>query len=187
MQVYRELRTQHFQSLDAAPYQPIKNLEDEITKQVPSGDAGKIKDAIRDIYIKAMPERAANLSSTVFAVASLVRRLQKCVVPSLHPACVTHLTCHAWSTAPLNDALNDLRRGSTDEEKRLGEEMSKRMVETMTAQPESNKIITALSNLSYTTMLGLSPSFLVLNLSQPWTVSALFSLHDTDSLLREKS
>ena len=173
MEVYRELRTKHFRQLDAAPYSFIKKLEDEITKQVPATDANKIKDAVRDIYIKAMPERAALKSQLNRIRGSVtgakVAEMRRAVIASgLRNS--FNLSRMEHGTA-LNDALSDLRNGSTDEEKILGEEMAKRIVETMTARPEGSKLVTALSNLSYTTMLGLSPSFLVLNLSQPWTVS----------------
>lgn len=174
MEVRRELRIQHFRQLDSAPYGFIKNLEDAISKQVPSADAEKVKAAVRDIYIRAMPERAA--------LKSQIRRIKGSVsgakVAEMRRAIVSSGLRNSFNLsrmehgAALNEALNNLRSGETDAEKRLGEEMAKRMVGNMTITPGSSKIVTAMSNLSYVTMLGLSPSFLVMNLSQPWTVSA---------------
>lgn len=170
MQVERKLREAHFRSLDSAPYGFMKNLEAEIAANLPEKDAAAIKQAVRDMYIRQMPEKAAMKQQLRrLNVRGVKQGEMRRAVISAGLRASFNISRMEFSD-PMNDALGELRRGSTDEEKLLGEEMARRMADTLVAGNQS-KIINGMSNLSYVTMLGLSPSFLMLNMTQPWTVS----------------
>lgn len=170
MKVERKMREAHFASLDSAPYSFMQKLESEIAANMPEKDAAAIKQAVRDMYIKQMPEKAAMKQQLRrLNVRGAKRGEMRRAIVSAGLRASFNISRMEYSV-PMNDALGELRRGSTDTEKLLGEEMSKRMLDTM-QQANQSKLINAMSNLSYLTMLGLSPSFLVLNMTQPWTVS----------------
>jgi hypothetical protein len=171
MQVERKLREAHFRELDSAPYGFMKKLEEEIAANLPTKDSSAIKQAVRDLYIRQMPEQAA--------LKQQLKRLNVAGVKAgeMRRAVISAGLRNSFNISRMsygseyNAALDELRHGDTDEAKLLGEEMAKRTMQLM-APSSQNSIINGLSNISYVVNLGLSPSFLALNLLQPWTVSA---------------
>lgn len=170
LEINRSLRESYFRSMDAAPYGFMQKLEAAIKENLPAKDASAIESAVRQLYVQSMPERSA--------LKAQLRRLNTAGVKEgeMRRALVAAGLRNSFNISRLeygtqmNDALGALRRGKTDEQKLVGAELAKRVLANM-EQAESNRLIDDLSNLSYVTFLGLSPSFLVLNATQPWTVS----------------
>jgi hypothetical protein len=170
MQVGRRLREAHFRELDSAPYGFMKKLQDEIAANLPDKDSAAIRQAVRDLYIRQMPERAALKQQLKRLTVRGVKQgeMRRAIIAS--GLRNSFNISRMMYISPLNKALATLRSGESDTEKLLGEEMAKRMVDSLTP-PVQSKVLNALSNVSYITMLGLSPSFVALNMTQPWVVS----------------
>lgn len=171
MRVYSQRREDHFQSLDAASPAFMKKLESALSANLPDKDAAAIRAAVRDLYIQSMPERSA--------LKSQLRRLNVRGVKAaeMRRAFAAAAMRNSWHLSRLEygpamqEELNNLRTGESDEQKVVGGELAKRLVASF-QQDEPNLLLERLSNLSYLTYLGMSPSFFVLNAAQPWVVSA---------------
>lgn len=170
MEVRRELREQHFAQLDSVSPAFMNKLEETLRAGLPDKDAADIRAAVRDLYIQSMPERSAlkaQLNRMNVRGAKAVEMRRAFAASTMRNA--WHLSRLQFNL-PMHQALTELRSGASDKEKLVGAEMAKRFVQSMTFT-EDNPLVTALSQLGYFSYLGLSPSFLVLNMAQPWVIS----------------
>lgn len=170
MEVYSDLRTQHFARLDSVSPAFMNKLEETLRAGLPDKDASTIRAAVRDLYIQSMPERSA-------LKAQLSRmNVRGAKVEEVRRAFAASAMRNAWHLSRLkynlqmHESLTTLREGASKDSKLLGAEMGKRFVHAMTYD-EPNMFAVQLAGLGYFSYLGLSPSFLLLNMSQPWVVS----------------
>ncbi len=171
MTVYDQRREDHFQSMDSVAPAFMQKLENALSANLPDKDASAIRAAVRDLYIMSMPERSA--------LKSQLRRLNVRGVKAaeMRRSFAAAAMRNSWHLSRLEygqqmqEQLLALRTGETDEQKVVGSELAKRLV-TAFQQDEANLLAERLSNLSYLSYLGMSPSFFILNAAQPWVVSA---------------
>lgn len=170
MSVYAERRQDHFAKMDSVSPAFMKKLETALASNLPDKDATAIRAAVRDLYIQSMPERSA--------LKSQLRRLSVKGVKAgeMRRAFAAASMRGAWHLSRLEfgvamqNQLVELRTGDSDDQRVVGGELAKRLV-TAFQQDEGNLLVDRLSNLSYLTYLGLSPSFFVMNAAQPWVIS----------------
>jgi hypothetical protein len=170
-EVYRELREQHFARLDGIAPSYLRKIEEGLSAGLPTKDANEVRSALRDIYIQSMPERSA-------LKAQLERaNIAGAKVGEMRRAFASSTLRNAWHMSrlefgsQLHDALNELRGGRSDKEKLVGAEMAKRLVNSMQFN-EASQLITHMAGWSYFSYLGMSPSFFIMNATQPWLISA---------------
>lgn len=164
-------REAYVRSLDSASPQFMRRLEDAIKSSLPTKDASAVEGAVRDLIKTSMPERSA-----------LKQELRRLGVRGAKPAEMRRAFAFAavrnsWHISRLqfgnemHDALSALRTSDDDTQKVIGDELAKRFVQSMTIE-ESSPILQGISSLTYLSFLGMSPSFLVMNMTQPWVISA---------------
>jgi hypothetical protein len=170
MSVYSERRVEHFAKMDAVNPAFMKKLETTMSANLPDKDANAIRAAVRDLYIQSMPERSA--------LKSQLRRLNVKGVKAgeMRRSFAAAAMRNSWHLsrlefgAGMQQQLQDLRNGSSDDQRIVGGELAKRMLGSM-QQDTSSMLVDRLSNLSYLTYLGMSPSFFIMNAAQPWVIS----------------
>ncbi len=170
MAVYTQRREEHFAKVDAVSPGFMKKLQDSLSATLPEKDANAIRAAVRDLYIQSMPERSALKSQLRrIGVKGVKENEMRRGFAASAMRSSWHLSRLQYGDDMMNH-LNDLRTGDTDEQKIVGGELTRRMAATF-QQDTSNVLIDRLTNLSYLTYLGMSPSFFVINAMQPWTIS----------------
>ena len=165
------MREEYARQLDSASPMFMKRLEDAIKSNLPTKDATAVERAVRDLIIQSMPERSA--------LKSELRRLnvKGAQAAQMRRAFAAASIRNSWHLsrleygAELNETLTELRTGDDDTNKVIGDELAKRYVQSMTFET-GNEFFNKLGQLSYVTYLGMSPSFLLMNMAQPWIVSA---------------
>jgi hypothetical protein len=170
MQVYSERRVEHFQRMDSVSPAFMKKLEDALASNLPDKDATAIRAAVRDLYIQSMPERSA--------LKSQLRRLNVKGVKATEMrrsfAAASMRASWHLSRLEFGDAMQkqllEIRTGEGDDQRVVGAELAKRLVSAF-QQDTPSLLMERLSNLSYLTYLGLSPSFFIMNAAQPWVIS----------------
>jgi hypothetical protein len=170
MSVYAERRQDHFAKMDSVSPAFMKKLEAALSSNLPDKDATAIRAAVRDLYIQSMPERSALKSqlrrlSVKGVKAGEMRRAF--AAASMRGA--WHLSRLEFGTA-MQSKLVELRTGDSDDQRVVGGELARRLVAAF-QQDEGSLLVDRLSNLSYLTYLGLSPSFFIMNAAQPWVIS----------------
>lgn len=167
---YLVRRPEYARQLDSASPQFMRRLEESLKAAMPTKDAQAVRATVRDLFIRSLPERSA-----------LKAQLQRLNVPGakvdeVQRAFAAAAVRNAWSISrlehgdELREALAELRAGRDDRAVVVGNELTKRFMNDMEFR-EANRFLVGLSNLSYMTYLGFSPSFYLTNMSQPWTVS----------------
>ena len=167
---YLVRRPEYARQLDSASPQFMRRLEESLKAAMPTKDAQAVRATVRDLFIRSLPERSA-----------LKAQLQRLNVPGakvdeVQRAFAAAAVRNAWAISrlehgdELREALAELRAGRDDRAVAVGNELTKRFMNDMEFR-EANRFLVGLSNLSYMTYLGFSPSFYLTNMSQPWTVS----------------
>jgi hypothetical protein len=170
MQVYSERRQDHFAKMDSVSPAFMKKLETALSANLPDKDANAIRAAVRDLYIQSLPERSA--------LKSQLRRLGVKGVKAgeMRRAFSAAAMRGAWHLsrlefgAGMQQKLVELRTGDSDDQRIVGGELARRLVAAF-QQDEPSLLAERLSNISYLTYLGMSPSFFVMNATQPWAIS----------------
>ena len=169
-EVYSQLRDQYFGKIDGVTPSFMNKLEESLAANLSDKDAGAVRAAVRDLYIQSMPERSAlkQQLNRIGVAGAKVSEVQRAFAASTMRN-AWHLSRLEYNLA-MHDKLTELRHSDSDEGKILGNELAKRFVNDMTFDT-GNGLASWLSNVSYLTYLGMSPSFFVLNAAQPWTIS----------------
>lgn len=165
------MREQYVRQMDSASPVFLRKIEDAIKSSLPTKDAAAVERAMRDLLIQSMPERSA-----------LKAELRRIGVKGANPAQMRRAFAasavrNSWYLSrlqfgnDLHEAMVNLRSSLDDTEKNVGNELARRYVSSLTYE-ENNPVADFISNATYVTYLGLSPSFLLMNLAQPWVVSA---------------
>lgn len=165
------MREEYARQLDSASPMFMKRLEDAIKSNLPTKDATAVERAVRDLIIQSMPERSAlkaELKRLNVKGAQAAQMRRAFAAASIRNS--WHLSRLEYG-AELNETLTELRTGDDDTNKVIGDELAKRYVQSMTFET-GNEFFNKLGQLSYVTYLGMSPSFLLMNMAQPWIVSA---------------
>lgn len=169
-EVNQSIKDEYLRSVDATSPTFMKRLENKLGQHLEGKQAETIKQAVREMYVQMLPETSmlkSQLKRRDVAGASrdALRTFAASAVRDAHG--ISRLEYQE----PLRDALDRLRfeRGNIDA-KIVGQELARRLQQNF-AFVEA-PVLSGLSNVTYLTYLGLSPSFLVTQLTQPWAISA---------------
>lgn len=174
MSVYTEMRAQHFGQIDSVSPAFMNKLQESLTNNLPDKDANAIRAAVRDLYIQSMPERSA--------LKQQLRRLNVKGVKTgeMRRAFAASTMRSSWHLSRLEFGsqmgvqLNGLVNGDSNEQKIVGGEFARRLSSAFQNDPASQlatSLVSGISGISYFSYLGLSPSFLIMNMTQPWVIS----------------
>ena len=170
MDVTHEARA-HFESnIDGLPPGFVDRLTAKLAHDMPGKDREQLNQALRQLVVQALPD------------SNMARGLKRLGVHGVDPAEALDTykrTSHqnAWTASRLEHAqelsehLNTLRGSDEEDERILGNEMTKRYAQRMKYTP-SNALIDMAGHLSYFDHLGFSPGYYMQHLFQPWNVSA---------------
>jgi len=166
-----EQRVQHEQQFDGASPQFVRKLENEMVRSLGKADAGAVRNAVREIYLRAAPDRSA--------LKSELRRLN--VPGAKSTQMMRGFAARSMGNAfrisrmefggELQDALAEMKASDNRDEVLVANELQARMLSAFTP-PQQNMVIDSLAQMAHLTYLGLSPSYLLINAAQPWVISA---------------
>lgn len=170
--VSRELKDQFLRQMDGVTPAFMRTLEDKMSSSLSGVDAAKVRDAMRELYLRLQPENSALKRQLKRANVSGVRydEAQRAyALSSLHAA---HSISRLEHGNKLHEHINELRFNAPDEDaKLLGNELGKRIAQNMAA-PDGLRALSMMANATYLSYLGMSPSFMVTQITQPWVISA---------------
>jgi hypothetical protein len=169
MNITVEQRADHYRQFDGVSPQFVRRLEEELRKALPRSDLSAVQDAVREVYLRSLPDKSA--------LKSELRRLN---VPGAKATeMMRGFAQRSMGNAfrisrmeyggELHDALADMSSGERDEII-LADELKKRLLKAYTP-PQPNRLIDGLAQITHMTYLGLSPSYALVNASQPWVIS----------------
>jgi hypothetical protein len=169
-EISQSIKDQYLRQIDAVSPTFMRRLERRLAANFEGEKGDQIRQSVREMYIEMLPENSmmkATLKRATVAGYSddVIRVFSASAIRDAHG--ISRLEFQA----PLRDALDQLRfdRANVDA-KIVGAELARRL--EMNFRFERHPVLAALTNVTYMTRLGLSPSFLLTNLSQPWFVSA---------------
>jgi hypothetical protein len=170
--VSRDIKDQFLRSMDGVTPEFVRTLEHKMSKSLTGVDSAKVSNAVRELYLRLQPENSALKRQLKRANVSGVR------ADEAHRAYATSAMRSAHSISrleygdTLNKHLNEMRFNRTDEDTKLiGNELAKRIAQNM-AEPTDMRAVSLLTNATYLSYLGMSPSFMVTQITQPWVISA---------------
>lgn len=170
LEVKIEQRVQHMQQFDGASPQFVRKLEEELRRSLPKAELASVQSAVREVYMRAAPDRSA-----------LKGELRRLSVPGARSTeMMRGFASRGMSNAfrisrmehggELQDALSALRTSDNRDELLIGNEMGLRLAHSFTP-PQQNRVIQSLAQMSHLTFLGASPSYIMVNASQPWVIT----------------
>jgi hypothetical protein len=165
-----EQRTKHYQQFDSASPQFVRKLEEQLRRTLPKADAGAVQNAVRELYLRTLPDRSAlksELRRLNVAGAKPTEMMRGFATRSVANA---HRISRMEYGGEMQDALNEMRASEDTDTMLVGEEFAKRMIKTL-AEPRRNVVFERLAQGAHLTFLGMSPSYLMINMSQPWAIS----------------
>lgn len=171
VRTYLAIKEEYQGALDAAPPGFIRRLEDTLSGALPAKDAAGIRAAVRDLVIQSMPDRSAMKSELR---RMNVRGAQAAQIRRAFSAAAARNSWHISRLKYgdlLNESLQALRASQDTADKTVADELARRYVQSLSYAPGS-ALADFITSASYVSFLGLSPSFLMMNLSQPWVISA---------------
>lgn len=171
LDVQLQQRAEYSKVNDAVTPNFVRQAENELRKVLPGSDFGKVQDAMREVYLRTLPDRSA--------LKSELRRMN---VPGARSTemmrgFAARSMGNAWRVSRMKyngeimDTLKQLRESGNRDNVLLGNEFSKRLANSMNP-PAPNALFRNLANISHLTTLGLSPSYLISQVVQPWVISA---------------
>jgi hypothetical protein len=186
-EVNQSVKDQYLKSVDATSPTFMKRIEQKLGQYFQGEKGEPIKQAVREMYVQMLPENSMLKSqlkrqNVLGASRDAMRSYAASSVRDAHG--ISRLEYQA----PLREALDTLRFDRKEiDAKIVGQELAARLQQNF--EFKDHPLLGAMGNMTYLTRLGLSPSFLVTQLTQPWFISApiLASRHHMKSFgaLRE--
>lgn len=149
----------------------LEKINDSLTSGFDKATAGKLKDLVTEMYVAALPEhhalqRQIKRKGVAGADANMMRAFAETIERD------SFYLSRMKYAKDLTKGLVDMRR----ETKRMGvdeQNVYNNVVDRATAdyQYEHTPILSALARLSSIFHLGISPAFLLTNMTQPWFIS----------------
>ncbi len=170
--VSRDLKNRYLRSLDGVTPQFMRTLEDKMSHSLKGADAAKVSDAVRELYLRLQPENSALKRQLKRANVAGVRADEAQRAYAMSSMSAAHSISRLEHGAKLHAQLDELRFNRQDEDAKLiGDELAARIAQNMAA-PEGSKALGLITNATYLSYLGMSPSFMVTQITQPWVISA---------------
>ena len=170
LQVAQEQRAQHQRSFDSATPAFMKALSAKLAHTMPKADAGRVHDAIREVYLMSMPDRSALKGELARLNVPGARATQMMRGFASRGSSMAHSIARMKYGAKVQDEIDKLRRSSERDEVIVGNELTLRVLRDM-SPPKPNSVVAALSQVSNIAFLGLSPAYTLTNMTQPWVIS----------------
>ena len=170
LEVSVEQRAKHYQAYDSASPQFMRKLEAQLRTALPKADAAAVQGAVRELYLRSLPDRSAlkgELRRLNVAGARSTEMLRGYASRSMANA---HRISRMTYAGEMNEALAALRKSDNRDEMLVGDEFAQRAFNAMQA-PKRSKVLQRMAQLSHLSMLGMSPSYILMNASQPWAIS----------------
>lgn len=170
MQVYQEQRAQHQRSQDSASPAFMKALRERLASTLPKADANLVQDAIREVYVMSMPDRAAMKGELRRLNVQGGRSTQMMRGFMSRGSSAAHSIARMQYGTKVQEEINKLRRSSERDEVIVGDELAQRVMRDMNP-PKPNSIVAGVAQISNLAFLGLSPAYTLTNMTQPWVIS----------------
>lgn len=170
LEVAVEERAQHLQQFDGASPQFIRKLEEQLKSSLPKSDFGAVTNAVREIYLRAAPDRSAlkgELRRLNVPGAKATEMLRGFAQRGMGNA---FRISRMEYGGPLQDALAAMKQSDSRDDIVLADEMGKRLALSFTMRNPS-AWIDSLAQITHLSFLGASPAYVLTNLSQPWVIS----------------
>lgn len=169
--VQRELKNQFLRSMDGVTPEFMRRLESKVSESLPSADAQKVRDSMRELYLRLQPENSALKSQLKRFNVAGVRSEEAQRAYATSSMRDAHSISRLRYGHELHEHVNELRFTRQDEDAKLiGNELALRIGQNMASTDHS--VLNAMTNLTYMSYLGMSPSFMLTQITQPWVISA---------------
>ena len=166
------LANEYFRELNPVTRGFIEKLSDAVTTGLPQSQAAKARESIVQIYLAALPETSA-----------LKRQLKRKGVAGFNEDMLRAFSSHTQRDAHylsrlefMDDMSAELQRmrsaAKTKDQDALYNEMARRHAASLNYH--QSPIENGLASLAFVYQLGVSPAFLLTNMTQPWMVSMPF-------------
>lgn len=170
-EVNQSIKDDYLRQVDAVSPTFMKRLEEKLGKHFEGKESETIRHAVREMYVQMLPETSMLKSQLKRGNVTGVKpeeALRSFAASSVRDA---HGISRLEYQSSLREQLDKLRFDRSDlDAKILGQELAKRL--QVNFEFTEHPVLSQLSNATYLTYLGLSPSFLLMQVSQPWFVSA---------------
>lgn len=166
------LANEYFRELNPVTRGFIEKLSDAVTTGLPQSQAAKARESIVQIYLAALPETSA-----------LKRQLKRKGVAGFNEDMLRAFSSHTQRDAHylsrlefMDDMSAELQRmrgaAKTKDQDALYNEMARRHAASLNYH--QSPLENGLASLAFVYQLGVSPAFLLTNMTQPWMVSMPF-------------
>ena len=170
LRVSQATKADYFRQLDSASPAFMSRLETAIKENLPAKDASAVESAMRELMLSSLPEMSALKHSMKRMNVAGVRASQMRRAFATAALRNANYISRLEYAGDMQAALAELRTAGDHQSARLGNELGARYA--MSLQPENpSSVLNAIGSASYVTYLGMSPSFLLMNLAQPWVIS----------------
>jgi hypothetical protein len=165
VQVNRDLKNQFMRSMDGVTPEFMRRLENKMSASLPGAEAQKVRDSMRELYLRMQPDNSALKSQLKRLNVSGVRPEEARRAYATSSMRDAHSISRLEFGNKLHEQVNELRFTREDEDgKLIGNELAMRMGQNMVTS--DSPVLSALTNATYLSYLGLSPSFMVTQLTQ---------------------
>lgn len=170
------LKDQYFKELSPITQTFLNRIGDAVAGALPEKQALEAREAMTQIWIKSLPDTSAMRSQlrrrkVEGFSTDMLRSFSKNAQTDAHYLSrLEHMDALTAELMSMKDASK--KPGVPLQGKELYAEIARRHVENM--QFVDTPIANALSGISFIWQLGISPAFLLTNLSQPWMLSMPF-------------
>jgi hypothetical protein len=171
MTTYQQLTDQHLDSLSRGSQHQLATLIERTTAGMDSAAAADVKRSLTQMYLQALPEmhalrREAQRRGVEGASSDMLRAY---AASSETNAFFTSRLRHAKDLSAALYQMKAQAKSNTDLQ-HIHREMEKRLALDMTYH--KTPIQDAVASMSWLYHLGVSPSFMLINATQPWLITA---------------
>lgn len=170
LQTRQDLTDQHIDGMRTLSQDTLDNITQVIDSQFDKGTAGKLNESISSIFLQTLPEmhalrREAHRKGIEGASPDMLRAFS---AAGQQGAFFTSRLMYASEMADTMFAMKRETKGKSDLQ-HIHREMEQRMALDMQYKP--TPVQDLMSSLSWVYHLGVSPSFMLINSTQPWLVT----------------
>lgn len=170
LQTRQDLTDQHIDGMRTLSQDTLDNITQVIDSQFDKGTAGKLNESISSIFLQSLPEmhalrREAHRKGIEGASPDMLRAF---AAAGQQGAFFTSRLMYASEMADTMFAMKRETKGKSDLQ-HIHREMEQRMALDMQYKP--TPVQDLMSSLSWVYHLGVSPSFMLINSTQPWLVT----------------
>lgn len=170
IQVEQKLKDKYLREVDGVTPTFLKKVEDNLASEMPASERTRVRQTMRELYLQMLPETSAMKSQMKRKNVAGVRAdqgLRSYAASSVRDA---WYISRLENREPVRSALNELRFSDDVDTKLIGNELALRVAQNF--HFDNRQWMSAATNLTYMAYLGMSPAFMVTQVTQPWVISA---------------